>query len=104
MRILLLPHIDDVHVFAQVQDSIYSSVHRALLMSGDVTTLLHLPLVVGTRIRAALYCISRTQTDLLWLPVSYMQSLQKTTKWFPSLHQCISVWLNLCDAWPLYAK
>ena len=56
VRILLLADIDDVHVFAQRFLAFVSgtrqhlqwcsSVHRALLMSGDVTTLPHLPLAL----------------------------------------------------------
>ena len=56
VRILLLADIDDVHEFAQRFLAFISgsgqhlqwcsSVHRALLMSGDVTTLPHLPLAL----------------------------------------------------------
>ena len=54
VRTLMLADIDDVHVFAQafltsgIRQRIHwcSSAYRAMLMSGDVTTLPHLPLAL----------------------------------------------------------
>ena len=56
VRTMMLADIDDVHVLAQkflafapgTRQHLQwcSSVHRALLMSGDVTTLTHLPLAL----------------------------------------------------------